>query len=218
VPVITALFAFQAYRIRALARRSAAQEASRAALAAHFAPEIAGLLLPDAERKPRLQHVVAMSCDLVGFTSTAEQAPAEEVAALLRAYRSAVERAVFASGGAIVSFTGDGALAAFGLRDGADAAGRAVASAHSLVRNWSGPVSISVGLAAGDAMVGLAGDGAGAAFLFQGPPVAEADALQQATRAAGVRILASDAVVASLGPDMKPSVRDRVDGAWHIAA
>ena len=220
--LVTTLFTIQAFRIRWLARRSAAQETMRSALASHFAPQVTDLLLGARQPglPPRRRSVVALDCDLVGFTAIAEACPPEETAELLRAWRSAIESAVFAQGGAIVSFTGDGALAVFGLMEGeTEPAIRALAAARQLLRDWTGTAQAAIGIDFGEVLFGLVGEGNALSLLLAGPPVEGAASLQQATRAAGVRVLVSDAAVASEGAGMKGLSRTKADGldAWAIA-
>jgi class 3 adenylate cyclase len=59
--------------------------------------------------------VTALFCDLVGSTRLAEQVDAEVLSAVMTEYRGLFRRAVERNGGTVVSFTGDGAVALFGV-------------------------------------------------------------------------------------------------------
>ena len=66
-----------------------------------------------------------MFVDIVGFTRLGEAMPPADAMALLRAFHTRVERAVFAHNGMVDKFMGDGALACFGVPEpSADRRGR----------------------------------------------------------------------------------------------
>src|SRR5262249_31922750 len=69
-----------------------------------------------------------------GFTTFAETRPAEEVIGILNRYLGAMTDAILAHGGTLVSYNGDGVLAAFGVPiEQPDHADRAVAAAEEMV-------------------------------------------------------------------------------------
>ena len=53
--------------------------------------------------------------DIVGFTRLSETMAPADAMALLRGFHTRVERAVFAHGGMVDKFMGDGAMACFGV-------------------------------------------------------------------------------------------------------
>ena len=59
------------------------------------------------------REITVLFCDLRGFTSFAETAEPEEVMAVLREFHHAVGPMIFAHGGTIAQFTGDGMLVFF---------------------------------------------------------------------------------------------------------
>jgi adenylate cyclase len=74
-----------------------------------------------------------MFSDIRGFTTFAETRPAEEVIAILNRYLGAMSDAIYAHGGTLVSFNGDGVLAAFGVPiEQPDHADRALAAAREM--------------------------------------------------------------------------------------
>src|SRR5712691_109307 len=75
-----------------------------------------------------------MFCDLRGFTTAAEQLPAEKVIDLLNRYLEAMTDTILAHGGTLVSYIGDGIMAVFGARiEMPDHADRALAAAREMV-------------------------------------------------------------------------------------
>lgn len=116
------------------------------------------------------RQVTALFCDLVGSTSWAKRLDPEDMAELLRLYQETVRGAVARYGGAVMGFSGDGALVSFGYptayEDGAERAVRAgleIAAAMPLVRlPWTEErLQARVGVATGVCVVGETGDAAG---------------------------------------------------------
>ena len=108
--------------------------------------------------------------DIRGFTSFAETRPAEEVIAILNRYLTAMTDAILAHGGTLVSYNGDGILAAFGVPiEQPDHADRALAAAREMVEErlptfneWMRSQGLSelrmgVGLNSGSVMAGNVG-------------------------------------------------------------
>ena len=202
--LITGALGLALYRARRLARASGIQEVRRRALAAYFSPELVEMILHARDRGylPKERHVAVLDCDLVAFTGLAEDMTPENVAVGLRLYRSVLEDAVFERGGAILSYTGDGAIALFGLtEDGSDAAARAISCAFAIAECWpraayshfgSATPTLAIGIDFGPTLVGLVGDERSLSLLAVGAAIDHASALQQATREAGTNILISD--------------------------
>jgi class 3 adenylate cyclase len=201
----TAVLTLAAYRVHRLAVRSGRQARLRDALATHFSPQIVELLAKSREigLTRWSKDLAVLDCDLVGFTTLAEGLPPERVAEILQAYRAVVESAVFGTGGAIVSYTGDGVTAAFGLTDGgAPGATCAVACAQDIARNWpdagrdalgSDAPGLAIGIDFGPASAGLVGEERALSLLLLGTPVDGAAELQAMTREVSAQILLSDA-------------------------
>ena len=140
------------------------------------APDVAAELLPEGGEPPRLEsrrlEATVLFCDLRGFTSLAERLEAEQVIAVLNRYLDAVSGAVFAHGGTVVSYQGDGVMAVFGAplpQD--DHAVRALAAAREILdaalprfnawlleeRPADAPLDAGIGLNSGHVMSGLVG-------------------------------------------------------------
>jgi adenylate cyclase len=205
--MITAALGFGLYRTRRLARSAADAQLSRGSLAAWFAPAVVDEILKSRGREfgPREAQVAALDCDLVGFTAMAEQRVPEEVAAVLSAWRSVVEDAVFAHGGTILSHAGDGSIALFGLAGGEEhAATGALAAAQQILRAWPVAAStvlnappLAIGLDFGFARAGLLGERM-LSFVAAGPVLDSAAELQRETRTAGAAVLVSEAAFARI--------------------
>lgn len=220
--MITAALALALYRTRRLARESAAEEARRSALAAFFSPQLVDTIFRARADNLAAQNrqIAVLDCDLVGFTPLAETALPETVAAGLRLYRSVIEDAVFEEDGAILSHTGDGAIALFGLaRPADDASARALRCALAITQAWpraarghfgDAAPALAIGIDYGAALVGLVGESRNVSLVAIGPAIASAAALQHATREAGAEIL--------IGCGAKAALRDDAVALEHYAS
>jgi adenylate cyclase len=180
VPVAAPLVALLLGTIGAVALTYAFEVRARQRLRTTFErfvpPRVAAELLPDGAAAPRLEsrrlEATVLFCDLRGFTSLAERLEAEQVMAVLNRYLAAVSGAVFAHGGTVVSYQGDGVMAVFGAPlPQPDHAARALAAAREILdaalprfnawlleeRLASGPLDAGVGIDTGDVMSGLVG-------------------------------------------------------------
>lgn len=113
--------------------------------------------------------VTVLFADLRAFTTLAERLPAEAVVEVLNAYLGALARSVFAQGGMLDKFMGDGLMAIFGLlpdeSDGAVAAARTVLDMRRAVdalnaervQRGLAPVSFGVGIHTGEVVLGAVG-------------------------------------------------------------
>jgi class 3 adenylate cyclase len=199
--VMTAALGLGLFRTRRLARMAADAEMRRSALAAFFSPQVTEEILKakSGSIAPRNEMVAVLDCDLVGFTALAEPLPPESVAAVLRAWRAIIEDAVFAEEGALLSHTGDGAIALFGFAgEKEDCVSHAVAAAKRIIESWSSasrqlPAAPkpAIGIAYGEAQTGLLGERM-LSFLAAGPALDEASNLQRETRAATTPLLIGD--------------------------
>ncbi len=202
------VLALAAWRARRLVRRATAAQAARDGLAAHFSAGVVETLLADRAARQGDVEAGVLDCDLTGYSAATAGQPPEAVAALLRAWHGLVEAQVFAQGGAVLKFTGDGVSAVFGLTGEADAAMRAAACARAVVAAWP-PVAaglglasapgVAIGLEVGAVRWGLVGEGRAASLVVLGEPVSSAARLQTRTRAAGAPILAGPAAARALG-------------------
>lgn len=202
--LITLVLGFGIYRIRRLARVTSEREIVRSGLAEFFSPQIVDAILAahGNELAPQQKHAAILDCDLVGFTSLAETMAPEQVAETLQSYRAIVEAAVFAQDGAIVSHTGDGIVAAFGLTDASVvAAERALVCAQRLAGDWmkssryaldEQALMLAIGIEFGPVQMGLVGEGRSMSLLVLGDAADKAATLQWAAREARADILVGE--------------------------
>lgn len=136
-----------------------------------FSPRLAERLLADGAEAlltSRRREVTVMFIDLRGFTAFAERHDAGAVMALLREFHAEMGESVFASGGTLERFTGDGMMVFFNDPDPMDHhALRAVElalalrdRAEALSARWrtiGGPEGVGFGLSKGIASIGPIG-------------------------------------------------------------
>jgi adenylate cyclase len=153
-----------------------ARQRLRATFERFVPPNVAAELLPERDDAPRLEsrrlEATVLFCDLRGFTTLAEQLRAEQVIAVLNRYLDAVSGAVFAHGGTVVSYQGDGVMAVFGAPlPQEDHAVRAFQAAREILDDalprfnaWlleerlaDAPLDCGIGLNTGHVMSGLVG-------------------------------------------------------------
>src|SRR5947208_8364819 len=103
--------------------------------------------------------VTVLFCDLVGFTSRAEEMDPEDVAALLAPYQARVKEELERYGGTVEKFIGDAVMALFGAPTAhEDDPERAVRAALA-IRDWAreeGELEVRIGVTTGEALVSLA--------------------------------------------------------------
>lgn len=214
---ITAALGLSLYRTRRLARMAAEAEAWREALAAFFSPQVTEEIMKSRSRSlpPHERRVAVLDCDLVGFTSLAELLAPEQAAAVLRAWRSVVEDAVFAEDGALLSHTGDGSVALFGFAEQEQAeVARACAAARRVLQAWPAAVDAlqpaplpAIGIDFGTVRVGLLGERM-LSFVAVGDALDCAAELQRETRNADVAMLIGDAAFAEMKRQSQTMVKD----------
>ena len=221
-----------------------ATERARANLARYVAPTMVELLARSDEPfgPARSQEVGVLFADMVGFTQFAEDASPDAVFALLRDFQSRLAKIVFAWGGTLDKFTGDGIMATFGTpapsgRDAANAleCARAIAIEMDALfrdRRARGEPSLraSVGVHWGPALMGNIGDEKRLEFAVVGDTVNVASRLEGLTRLLRADVVASEAVIArardeGLAPDSfkahgKQALRGRDEpvAVWSFTA
>jgi adenylate cyclase len=231
-------------RIAAEQRRRRWLEWQRGNLARYFPPSLVDRLAEDPGRLERSQPAAVLFVDIVGSTGLLEPLPPAEAMALLRAFHARVEEAVFAEGGVVDKFMGDGALVCFGIPDPApDDAVRALRAAVGLQARlgaWAderraqglAPVRAGIGLHYGEVLAGDIGGRRQFQFTVIGDTVNVASRLEALTRRHDALAIVSDAVVQAaravagadeltnrLRPLPEPIVvrgRDRPLVLWHL--
>ena len=174
----------------------------------YLAPEVIDAL----KKQPALlslggvrRNITVLFSDVAGFTSLSEHLPAEETVRLLNEYLTGHCEAVFAEGGVVDKFLGDGVMAFFGdpvpQTDHAVRACRAAlavqATLPGLEPMWKSfglqSFVVRIGLMSGEALVGNMGSRQRFDYTCMGDTVNLASRLEGANKAFGTRIL--------LGPD-----------------
>lgn len=188
----------------------ALREAQRAGrLARFFSPAVARRVV-EAERGGtelvgmRVK-VAILFVDIRGFTAMAERMRPEELGPFLGEFRSLVTHSVFACGGTVDKFIGDGALAVFGAPEPRDDAARcALGCAEAVlaaVAGWSArriiqdlpPVRIAIGAHYGAVFAGIVGAGGMLEFTVLGDTVNVAERLQRVAADNDLPLVVSDA-------------------------
>ena len=176
-------------------------ERQRANLARYFPPSVVERLA--ASDHPagldRTQEAVVMFVDIVGFTRLSEAMAPADAMALLRRFHTEVERAVFAHGGMVDKFMGDGAMACFGVPDpsptaAADAVGAALALLDALATTAAPPLRVGIGIHAGPVLMGDVGGATQFQFSVVGDTVNVASRLEGLTREFASPLIVSEEV------------------------
>lgn len=192
-------------------RNAVVSERMRANLSRFFPPSVLSQLEKTGDSLELARRQVAvMFVDLRSFTAFSEAVPPEEVAGLLAEYRELVTSAVFAHGGTVDKFTGDGVMAVFGQPwsqsdDLARALDCAVSLADSLDRWAKGreqrgrkALAAGIGLHAGEALGGILRSGSHAEFTLFGDVVNVSERLERLCKTLRASLVASDAVMAQV--------------------
>ncbi|MBD0338411.1 MAG: AAA family ATPase, partial [Thermoleophilia bacterium] len=119
-----------------------------------------GAELADEPGRQERKLVTVLFCDLVGFTSRAEQMDPEEVRALLEPYHTHVRADLERFGGTVEKFIGDAVMAVFGAPIAhEDDPERAVRAALA-IRDWAAEegIQLRIGVNTGEALVTIGGE------------------------------------------------------------
>lgn|GEM_PF-92231 len=206
-------------KVREMDRQRMAAERARNNLSRYFSPNIVEMLA--AQDEPlgagRRETVAVLFADIVGFTGTAEAMAPEDVLALLREFHTRMTAEIFASGGTVDQYLGDGIFAVFGVPDASPLdASNALACAEMMLDalerwnrerqgNGDAPLDIGVGVNYGPVVLGDVGGKHSMWFTAIGDTVNTAARLQMLTRVLKTPLVVGDAVVRavhSLSPDM----------------
>lgn len=192
--------------------RLAREEVARANYG-RFMPEYVVRQLLDDPSSFRLggidQTITVLFADIRGFTSISEHEDPERVVALLNRYFSAMTEIIFAHGGTLDKYIGDGLMALFGAptaspADAANALKAAVAMQKAIPRlnaelapEGYPSIRVGIGLHTGVATVGYIGSDRRSEYTAIGDTVNLASRLESS--AAGGEILLTDATAKAAG-------------------
>lgn len=213
--LVAGSLAVAARRTRALVFRHAQAERARTNLARHFSPNMVEELanMDEPLGAGRSQDVGVLFADVVGFSGIAESSKPTEVLELLRELHAILGRQVFAHGGTIDKYLGDGIMATFGTpRKGEHDAANALACARGILddiaqwnesRTTSGkpPIRLGVGVHYGPVVLGDIGDEHRLEFAVVGDTVNVASRAERLTRELGVDLVASDDIIKAVRKD-----------------
>jgi adenylate cyclase len=149
-----------------------------------------------------LQTITVLFADIRGFTRISEHAPPEKIVQLLNRYFSAMTDIIFAHGGTLDKYLGDGLMALFGAptttpKDAANALSAAVAMQRrmiginvELMEEGFPEIGIGIGLHTGEVTVGYIGSERRSEYTAIGDSVNTASRLE--SNAKGGQILVSE--------------------------
>jgi class 3 adenylate cyclase len=206
-------------RERSLERLSD-METKRANLARYFSPNIVDDLMQSGGRLDfaRSQIVTVLFVDIIGFTRVSASMTGVRTMALLREYLAIFEDAVFANGGTLDKFLGDGLMATFGTpktgpQDATNAVRCACLMGEKIVA-WNAkriaaglqPLRIGIGLHHGEVVLGDIGGERRVEFAVIGDTVNVANRIEAMTRQLDIAILASQEVIDAVKREDNPEI------------
>ena len=166
------------------------------------------------------QTITILFADIRGFTSISEHAPPEKIVGLLNRYFSAMTDIIFAHGGTLDKYLGDGLMALFGAptttpQDASNALNAAVAMQRRLLgineelrREGLSEVGVGIGLHTGEVTVGYIGSERRSEYTAIGDSVNTASRLE--SNAKGGQILISDVTAKAARSRYKLHPRDPI--------
>jgi PAS domain S-box-containing protein len=184
-------------------------ERQRAQLARHFSPNMVEeiMLGGGSIGTARTQPMAVLFSDLYDYTEMSATMSGEQVIALLRAFHTIVEDAVFNHGGTLDKYIGDGLMATFGTpTPGSMDATNAIAATRQMLRElnlWNQQraergekhIRIGVGLHFGLATLGDVGTDQRFELTVVGDTVNIASRVEQMSRLVRTAVVASDDLV-----------------------
>lgn len=193
-------------------RQTSTEQLRRERLGRYFSPQVASLVASGAmASQAERREVTVLFADLRDFTKRAEGLDPRDTVVLLNRFHEAMVGMVFAHGGTLDKYLGDGLMAYFGAPvEQADQAARAVRCALGMQRELerlnrqaplvhAEPLRMGIGINTGQAVVGDIGADARREFTVIGDAVNVAARLEQLTKEHGRPILVSGATVAAAG-------------------
>lgn len=166
------------------------------------------------------QNITILFADIRGFTRISEHAPPEKIVSLLNRYFSAMTEIIFAHGGTLDKYLGDGLMALFGAPtatpdDASNALNAAVAMQRRLLginrelRDEGFPeIGVGMGLHTGEAIIGYIGSDRRSEYTAIGDTVNTSSRLESNAR--GGEILISDATAKAAHSRYKLKAREPI--------
>ena len=166
------------------------------------------------------QVITILFADIRGFTRISEHAPPEKIVNLLNRYFSAMTDIIFAHGGTLDKYLGDGLMALFGAPTATqDDASNALNAAVAMQRRMLGinrelrdegfpEIGVGMGLHTGEVIVGYIGSDRRSEYTAIGDPVNTSSRLESNAR--GGEILISDATAKAAHSRYKLKPREAI--------
>lgn len=166
------------------------------------------------------QTITVLFADIRGFTAISEHAPPGKIVSLLNRYFSAMTDIIFAHGGTLDKYLGDGLMALFGAptgtpEDASNALNAAVAMQRRILsinlelrEEGISEIGVGIGLHTGEATVGYIGSERRSEYTAIGDTVNTASRLESNAR--GGEILVSDATAKAARSRYKLKTRDPI--------
>jgi len=215
------ILAFAVFRARRVFLAQVTAEIEREQMVrtfGRFVPEtIAERLAADQDAlTPQVRHGVALVLDIADFTKYAGGRDPAEVIRTLGSFLADASDAISAREGVVISFTGDGLLAAFNTPLDIEDPERAALDAASDLLACAGKAGfqVRVGLAAGPIATGRVGSERRQAFTIYGDTVNRAARLEALAKELGATVLTDAGVAEKSKPEdrLKPLGAQRVRG------
>lgn len=167
------------------------------------------------------QTITVLFADIRGFTRISEHAPPEKIVSLLNRYFSAMTDIIFAHGGTLDKYLGDGLMALFGAptttpEDASNALNAAVAMQRRVISinqelraEGLAEIGVGIGLHTGEVTVGYIGSERRSEYTAIGDAVNTASRLESNAR--GGEILVSEATAKAAGNRYRLEKRDPIN-------
>ena len=205
--IVTLVLSVAVARARQLLFHAVGDQAAVSQLSRFFAPEVAQRLssadelLHSGDGEQR--HAAAMFIDLRGFTTLASQLPPRDLIDILRKYQSIAVPIIHRHNGSITTYLGDGIMVTFGASKASESycadALRCALELLQALSDWQSQretqglpaPGVGIGVDSGTVTCGVIGDEGRLEYAIIGNPVNRAAKLQNHTKVASVRGLAS---------------------------
>jgi adenylate cyclase len=214
--LLVATVAIEAWRLVLVQRAERVFADAQRNLARFFPPRVAERLAAtaDAHALDRAVEATVMFVDVVNSSARVETLAPTAAMAELRRFAAKVEDAVFAEEGTLVAFSGDGALAVFGVPDPrADAPAAGLRCARRLAAAFAeDELAVGVGLHHGPVVAGIGGGARQLQYTVIGDAVHVASRLEGLTRTLDAVVVASSTVLARVDDPLLRAGFVRRDG------